>query len=270
MKWGSSSEEPHFNGVWQEALVYQRVDEPFRHRLVVLAGVADIGEDLSECLLVVDLHEVTVLFEFFFIFIIGIDVSARVVVVGFLVDETLQGQAVGERWLLIGPANGKRGHGHHEFWQLQDVDDLLRLVNGRTKVTVAESLLVHEVAKRLCVKQSIGSSIDKRQVIVVARLCLAAFCPETGAVEVSADGQYHGCLFHHRLVKMSGRQTGLHLLGTGNDNTVELQVAHRLGAGCLVQQAVQQFFADFAVRILSDRSSGVDGFHLLLILWAQR
>ena len=47
----------------------------------------------------------------------------------------------------------------------------------------------------------------------------------------------------------------LHLLGTGDDNAVELQVTHGLGACSLGHQTVEQFLAHVFVRILADGSS---------------
>ena len=80
--------------MWQEALSDEDFDKFFRQGFVVLAGVADIGEDLCQRLLVVDADKVTVLFQFLFIFIIGVDILAYIVVVGFLMNEALQGQTV--------------------------------------------------------------------------------------------------------------------------------------------------------------------------------
>ena len=64
-------------------------DEGLRHRLVVLPGITDVCEDLRQRLFVIDAHKVSVLFEFLFIFIIGVDVLAQIIAVGLLVDETL-------------------------------------------------------------------------------------------------------------------------------------------------------------------------------------
>ena len=72
--------------------------------------------------------------------------------------------------------------------------------------------------------------------------CLTAFGPETGAVEVGADGEHHRSLLNHRLVEMGGSELRLHLVGTGDDDTVELQVAHGLCTCCLVEETVKQFF----------------------------
>ena len=54
---------------------------------------------------------------------------------------------------------------------------------------------------------------------------------------------------------MGRRELGLHLCGTGDNDAVELQVTHRLGARCLSHQTVQQFVADRSVGILTDGSS---------------
>ncbi len=129
------------------------------------------------------------------------------------------------------------------------------LINRRAEVTVAESFLVHEVAERLRVEQGIGGSIDIRQEIVVARYGVAALSPETGAVKVGTDGQHHGRLFYHRLVEMGGCQFLFHLLTAGDDDTVELQVAHGLGTGCLCHQTVEQFITHILIGVLADGSS---------------
>ena len=133
------------------------------------------------------------------------------------------------------------------------------MIDRRTEVTVAESFLVHEVTERLGVEQGIGGSIDIRQEIVVARYGVAALSPETGAVEVGTDGQYHGRLFYHRLVEMGGCQFLFHLLTAGDDDTVELQVAHGvahgLGTGCLCHQTVEQFLTHILIGVLADGSS---------------
>ena len=71
---------------------------------------------------------------------------------------------------------------------MQDVDDLLGLINGGAQITIAQPFLVHQIAERLGVEQGIGGRIDERQEIVVAWFGIAAFCPETGAVEVGTDG----------------------------------------------------------------------------------
>ena len=89
---------------------------------------------------------------------------------------------------------------------------------------------VHEVAERLGVEQGIGGGVDERQQVVVARFGVPAFGPEAGAVEVGTDGQHHGSLGHHGLVEVGGRQFLFHLIGAGDDDAVELQVAHGLGA----------------------------------------
>ena len=145
----------------EETLADEGGDESFRHCLVVLAGVADISEDLCQRLLVVDAHEMAVLFKFLLIFIIGVNVLTQIVVVGLLMYETLQWQTVGEGRLLIGPSHRERGHGHHQLRQLEDIDDLLRLVDRCTEVTVAQSFLIHEVTERLRVEQSVCCSIDE-------------------------------------------------------------------------------------------------------------
>ena len=165
---GSLIEEPLFFECFQKTLA---------HGFVVLAGVADVGEDLGEGFFVVDAQELEVLGQVLLVVIILVDVGGQVVLVGLVVDEAVEGQAVGEGRLLVGPAHGEGGYGHDELGQLEDVDDLLGLIDGGAQVAVAQSFLVHEVAERLGVEQGVGGGIDERQEVVVARLCLAAACP---------------------------------------------------------------------------------------------
>ena len=99
----------------------QSLQKACRHGFVVFLRVAEVGEYLSESLLVVDVTEVAVLREILLIGIIGVDVGGSVVAVGLAVDKALQGQAVAERTLFGRPANGQRGNGHDETWQLEDV-----------------------------------------------------------------------------------------------------------------------------------------------------
>ena len=112
--------------MWKEPLTDEGVDAFLRHRFVVLTGIADIGKDLCERFLVVDAHKVAVLFEFFFIFIIGVDIHAQIVVVGLLMHVTLQRQTVGEGRLFVGPTHGERGHGHRELRRLYDIASVYR------------------------------------------------------------------------------------------------------------------------------------------------
>ena len=175
--------------------------------------------------------------------------------IGVLVNETLQGQTVGEGRLFGRPAYGEGGHGHDEARQMQDIDDLLGLINGGAQVAVAQSFLVHQIAERLGVEQGIGGRIDERQEIVIAGLCLTATGPRAGAVEVGTDGEYDGCLGDHRLVEVGGCQLLFQFVGTGYHDAVQLQVAHRLGTAGLGHQTVQQFFTDFFLTVLANSSS---------------
>ena len=75
----------------EETLAYQSLKERTRHRLVVLAGVTDVGKDLSQRLFVVDVDEVAVFLQLFLGAVIAVDVHAQIVVVTLLVDESLDG-----------------------------------------------------------------------------------------------------------------------------------------------------------------------------------
>ena len=132
--------------------------------------------------------------------------------------ETLEGQAVGEGRLFGRPANGERGDGQDKTRQLQDVDNLLRLVDGGAQIAVAQSLFVHEIAECLRIEQGIDGSILERQEVVVARLSLALLAPACGAVEVGTDGEHYGSLCHHGLVEVGGSQALLHVAIAGDDD----------------------------------------------------
>ena len=230
----------------------QSLQKACRHGFVVFLRVAEVGEYLSESLLVVDVTEVAVLREILLIGIIGVDVGGGVVVVGLAVDETLQGQAVAERTLFSRPANGQRGNGHDETWQLEDADDLLGLIDGGAQIAVAQPLLVHEVAECLRIEQGVDGRILEREEIVVAGLGLALFTPARGTMEVSTDGEHHGGLRHHGLAEVGKRQALLHLVIAGDDDAVELQVAHGLCATGLCEEAVEERFVHFALAILAN------------------
>ena len=238
------------------------LEETFGHGFVVATGIADVGENLGEGLLLVDLAEVEVLGQLFLFCIIGVDVAWGVVAIGFAVYESGRWQTVGEWRLFIGPAYGEGGYRHRELRQLEGVDDHLRHIDGGAEIAVAETFLVHQVAERLGIEQGIGGGIDKREEIVVAGFGLAVAGPNAGAIEVGADGQYYGGFFDHRLVEMGGRKLSFHLGIAGDDDGVELQVSHRLGAGCFGEQTTQQFLADGAVCILADGSSCQNMLHI--------
>ena len=232
-------------------MFFECLQERGGHGLVVLAGVPDVGEYLGEGVLVVDAQEFEVLREVLLVVIILVDVGGQVVAVGLVVYEAVEGQAVGEWRLLVGPSHGEGGYGHDETGELEDVDDLLGLIDGGAQVAVAEPFLVHEVAERLGVEQCVGGSIDERQEVVVARLRLSAACPGAGAVEVGADGEHHRCLGDHGLVEVGWRQPLLHVSRTGYYYGVQLQVAHGLCAGGLGHQSVQQLVAHFSLAVLA-------------------
>ena len=125
------------------------LEESFGHGFVVVAGVADISEDLGEGLFLVDFAEVTVLGQMLLIIVIGVDVAWGVVVVGLVMDESGCSQTVGERRLFRRPANGECGHRHRELRQLERVDDHLRHIDGGAEITGAESLLLSQRAEVL-------------------------------------------------------------------------------------------------------------------------
>ena len=124
----------------------QGVKQALTHCLVVAAGVADVGEDLRQRLLVVDFNEMPVLGQVFLVFIKLIYRLRRVVLIGLVVDKSFQRQTVALRRILVGPADGKRGDWHHQLGKLQDVDDELRLINGGAKVAVAQPFLIEAAA----------------------------------------------------------------------------------------------------------------------------
>ena len=236
----------------EEPLFFQCFEQSGGHGLVVFLRIADVGEDLGEGLLVVDLAEMAVLLELLLAMIIGVDGSGGVLVVGLLVEEAVEGQTVGEGRLFGWPAYGEGGYGHDEARKLEGVDDHLGHVDGRAEIAIAQSFLVHEVAERLRVEQGVDGSILVGEEVVVAWLRLTLLTPAGGAVEVGTDGEHDGCLGDHRLVEVGRSQSRLHLVGTGDDDAVELQVAHGLCTCCLGHQSVQQFFTHFLVAIFAN------------------
>ena len=215
------------------------LDEAGGHGLVVATGIADVGEYLGQCLLVVDLTEVAVLRQVLLLLIVGVDVGTAVVAIGLSVYEAVEGQAVGEGRLFGRPADGERGDGHDKTGQLERVDNLLGLIDGSAQVAVAQSLFVHEVAERLRIEQGIDGRILERQEVVVARLCVALFTPARGAMEVGTDGEHHRRLRHHGLVEVGRSQSLLHLAVARDNDAIELQVAHSLCATGLCEEAVE-------------------------------
>ena len=118
-------------------MMLEGFEEASGHGFVVATGIADVGEDLRQCLFVVNLAEVTVLRQILLLLIVGVDVGTTVVVVGLAMNETFSRQTVGEGRLFGRPANGKCGDGHDETWQLEDADDLLGLIDGGAQIAVA-------------------------------------------------------------------------------------------------------------------------------------
>ena len=246
----------------EEPLALEGFHQTCRYGLVVFLRIADVGKDLGQCLFVVNLTEVAVFFQVLLIIIIGVDVGTAVFLVGLTVYETLCGQAVGEGRLFGGPANGECGDGHDETGQLEDVDDLLRLVDGGAQIAVAETFLVHEVAERLRIEEGIDGCILERQEIVVARLGLALLTPAGGAMEVGTDGQHHRSLCHHGLIEVGRCQALLHLVIAGDDDTVQLQVAHGLCATGLSKETIEERFANLTLAILAYATPCQQIFHV--------
>ena len=210
----------------------------------------------------VNLTEVAVLLQVLLGLVVGVDVGMAVVVVGLAMNEALQGQAVGEGGLFGRPADGEGGDGHNKAGQLEGVDNLLGLIDGGAEVAVAQSFFVHQVAERLCVEQCIDGCILEGEEVVVAWLSVALFTPAGGAMEIGTDGEHHGSLCHHGLVEVGWSQALLHLTVAGNDDAVELQVAHGLCATGLREEAVEERFANFALAILTDCSPCQQIFHV--------
>ena len=209
----------------------------------------------------IDVTEVAVLRKVLLIGVIGVDVGGCVVAVGLAVDKALQGQTVAEGTFLGRPANGEGGDGHDETGQLEDVDDLLGLIDGGTQVAVAQTFLVHEVAERLRIEQGVDGRVLEREEVVVAGLGLTLLAPAGGAVEVGTDGEYHGGLRHHGLVEVGRGQALLHRGVAGDDDTVELQVAHGLCTTGLCEEAVEERFVHFTLTILADATPCQQVFH---------
>ena len=235
----------------EEPLFFECLQERGGHGLVVLAGIADVCEDLGEGFFVVDAQELEVLGQVLLVIIVLVDVDTQVVAVGLLMDKAVEGQPVGEGRLLVGPSHGEGGYGHDQSGQLEDIDNLLGHIDGGAQIAVAQPLFVHEIAECLGVEQGVGGRVDERQEIVVARLRLSAAGPCAGAVEVGTYGEHDGCLCHHRLVEVCGCQLLLDLLGTCDDDAVELQVAHGLCTACLAEEPVQQFVTDFFPTVMA-------------------
>ncbi len=228
------------------------LEECLREGLVVAAGVAAVGVDLREGLLVVDVHEVAVLGQRLLRGVVAVDELAGVVGIGLVVDDGLEGQAVGWRGLLGGPAEGDGGYGEDETGQPQHVDDGLGAVDGGAEKAEAEAAGFGKVAEGLAVEQGVGGGVEEGEEVVVARVGLPLLCPARGAPEVGAEGEHDGRRGDHRLAEVGGGEPTLLIVGTGDDNAVELQVAHGLGAQRGGEQAVEQLVGDGGLGVLAD------------------
>ena len=80
-------------------------------------------------------------------------------------------------------------------------------------------------------------------------------------MEVGTDGEHHGGLRHHGLAEVGKRQALLHLVIAGDDDAVELQVAHGLCATGLCEEAVEERFVHFALAILANATPCQQVFH---------
>ena len=112
---------------------------------------------------------------------------------------------------------------------------LCRHIERGTQVADAQPLLFSQIAEGLRIEQGIGGSIHEAEHIVVSWHRLTTFTPVAHPPEIGTDGQHHGSLCHHGLVEMEGCQCLLGLLRTCDHHAVELQVAHCLGVGSLLQ-----------------------------------
>ena len=106
--------------------------------------------------------ELLIIWELFLIFIIGVDVSWQVVVIGLAMDEGSSGKTVGEGRFFSGPADGQCGDGHDELRKLEDIYDLLWHIDRCAKVTIAKPFFVGKVSEGLREEQGVGGSIDER------------------------------------------------------------------------------------------------------------
>ena len=70
-------------------------------------------------------------------------------------------------------------------------------------------------------------------------------------MEVGTDGEHYGSLCHHGLVEVGGSQALLHVAIAGDDDGVQLKVAHRLCTAGLREEAVEERFANLALAILA-------------------
>lgn len=80
-------------------------------------------------------------------------------------------------------------------------------------------------------------------------------------MEVGTDGKHHGGLRHHRLVEVGRSQALLHRGVAGDDDGVELQVAHSLCATGLCEEAVEELLADLFLGILANGTPCQQVFH---------
>ena len=175
-----------------------------------------------------------------------------------VVDDAAQWQAVGLGWLFGWPSYGEGSHRHHEFRQLQSVDDHLWHIHRSAQEAGSQARFFSQVGKGLGKEQGIGSRIHEREDVVVSRGSLAVFCPEGGAAVVGTDGEYHRSACHHRLVEVGRCQSLLSLFAAGYHYAVELQVSHGRSAHRFFQQSVQKFICYLSVCIFANRGSFLD------------
>lgn len=228
----------------KETLAAQSVEERLAHGFVVGLGVAYIGEYLCQRLLVVNADKVLVLRQAFLGAVVAVDGFGGIVLVGVLMDESFLIKAIGQWGLFSRPTYSKRGNGHDQTGQMEHVDDELGLVNSSAQEAVAQPFLIHEAAEGLRVEERIGSGIDEREEIVIARLGLTAASPSGGAVEVGTNGKHHRGLCHHRLVEVGRSQLLLDVGRASDNNAVQLQIAHSLRATSFIEESVQQMLID--------------------------
>lgn len=210
-----------------EALLPERIYQIGRHCFVVALLVSYVGEDLRQCFGVVHLYEMLVFFQRFFHLIVLVDAFRRVVGVGFFVQNALDGQPVGLCGCFVRPADGERCHGHDELRQPEQLYNGAGVIDGCAEETCSDAFRLGQVRKSLAIEQGVGGGVQERKEVVVARRSLSVFRPEGCSVEIGAEGQHCGGVFHHRLVEVCGCQSAFHFAVSCNHDGVKLQVSHR-------------------------------------------
>ena len=125
------------------------MEHAFAHGEVILFGVSQVGEHLSKCLFVVDLHKVFVFRQCLFLCIDIINGCGVIVVIGLAMDDAAEGQTVGEGRILIGPAQSDRCYREDKAGQLEKIDNLFGLIHRRAKEAGTESFFFCKVAEGL-------------------------------------------------------------------------------------------------------------------------